>query len=83
MTQSCGEVEADEESRGETTEESVVRLQQKTQHFVDASTMGQSPRTVAGMEWSQPQPRRKVVCAVKGGVREVALTLSRSPEDCE
>jgi hypothetical protein len=80
---SCGEVEAYEESPGETIDESVVQLQQKTLAFCRCQYHGIITKSVAGMEWSYTQPRRKAVCAAQGGARDVTLPLWRSPEDYE
>ena len=33
-------------------------LSRDPQHFGDASTMGQPPRTAAGVKWNQPEPRK-------------------------
>ena len=43
----------------------------RVQHFGDARTRGQPPRTAAGVEWSQPEPRRHVLCATEDRAREV------------
>lgn len=46
--------------------ESAAKFQQRPQRFGDTSTMGESPKTSAAVEWSQPEPRRQTVCAVGG-----------------
>lgn len=43
------------------TGEDVAQPQRRPQHFIDASSMGQLPMTTAGMEGSQPEPRKQAV----------------------
>jgi hypothetical protein len=64
----CGRARILEESPGKPI--GAAHLQQRPQHFGDASTMGWTPRTAA-VEWSQPETRRQSVCAVEGA-REAA-----------
>lgn len=61
----------------------VVKVQprcgRRPQHVGDASTTGESPRTAAAVEWSQPEPRKQV-CVTEDRAREVTHILLGKPE---
>jgi hypothetical protein len=52
----------------------------RLQHFRDASSIRQSPRTAAALGWSQSEPRRQATCVAKGRAREMSQAPWRSPE---
>ena len=45
--------------------EGEAQLQERPQHSGDVSTMGQLPRTAAGVEWSGPESIKQAVLCCK------------------
>lgn len=68
-----------EKSLGEAVGENAAHLQD-TQDFGDASTMGWSQRTAAGVERSGFEPGKQAIYATEGRTRKVIQPLQRRPE---
>ncbi|KAL6054255.1 hypothetical protein STEG23_008471 [Scotinomys teguina] len=77
----CHRVGVPAESPGEAKCGSEAHLQQKISEFWRCQYEGMTTKTVAAVEWNQPEPRRQAVCAADGRARDVTEALWSSPND--
>lgn len=67
-----GRVTFPEDSPGEALCEDAAQLQQRTQYFRDASTMGCLAKAAAAVQRSLPEPKRQAVCKAKGRAEAIS-----------